>query len=67
MSNESPRPSFTELKSDQHKGGLIREFWLLLKHNKKYWMLPLIILLLILGLLIILGGSAAAPFIYRLF
>jgi hypothetical protein len=63
--SEEPKP-FSDLPAES-KGGLLREFWLLLKHNKKYWMLPIIVLLLILGLLIILGGSAAAPFIYRLF
>jgi hypothetical protein len=48
-------------------GGVLRELWLLLRHNKKYWMIPIIALLLASGLLIILGGSGAAPFIYRLF
>jgi hypothetical protein len=64
--NEKPPSSFEKMTPDAG-GGVLREFWRLLRHNKKYWMLPLIALLLILGLLIILGGSAAAPFIYRLF
>ena len=49
------------------KSGLIREFSLFLKENKKYWLLPIIFVLLMGGLLIILGGSQAAPFIYTLF
>ena len=64
--NEPPKPALEDLPPET-ESGLLREFWLLLRHNKKYWMLPLIALLLVLGLLIILGGSAAAPFIYRLF
>lgn len=64
--DDEPKASFSELPTES-RGGVLREFWLLLKHNKKYWMLPLIVLLLALGLLIILGGSAAAPLIYRLF
>jgi hypothetical protein len=64
--NEPSKPRFTELEPEQ-RGGILREFGLLLKHNKKYWMWPIIVLLLLLGLMIILGGSAAAPFIYRLF
>jgi Family of unknown function (DUF5989) len=46
---------------------LLSEFWHMLKHNKKFWLIPLIVGLLLFGLLIILGGSAAAPFIYTLF
>jgi len=47
--------------------GLVGEFVLMLKQNKKYWMIPLILILLGFGLLLILGGTAAAPFIYTLF
>jgi hypothetical protein len=47
--------------------GLLGEFVLMLKQNKKYWMIPLILILLSFGLLLILGGTAAAPFIYTLF
>jgi hypothetical protein len=46
---------------------LVKEFWLFLKHNKKWWMLPIIIMLLLLGLIVLLGGTAIAPFIYPLF
>lgn len=44
--------------------GLLAEFWLFLKHNKKWWLLPLLLALLLLGLLVILSGSGLAPFIY---
>jgi hypothetical protein len=43
------------------------EFWFFLKHNKKWWLLPILIILFLLGLLVLLGGSAIAPFIYPLF
>ncbi|MDD2329023.1 MAG: DUF5989 family protein [Lentisphaeria bacterium] len=43
------------------------EFWQFLKHNKKWWLLPIIIILLGLGLLVFLSGTAIAPFIYPLF
>ena len=46
---------------------LLGEFWIMLKQNKKYWMLPMVIILLVFGLLLLLGGTAAAPFIYTLF
>ena len=47
--------------------GIIAEFWGLLRHNKKWWLLPVIVALLVLGVLVILGSTAAAPFIYTLF
>ena len=50
------------------KLALISEFWLFLKQNKKFWLLPIILCLLGLGLLIVLTqGSALAPFIYTVF
>ncbi len=48
-------------------GSLIGEFWDFLKHNKKWWLLPIVMVLLLLGVLILLSGTAAAPFIYTLF
>ena len=48
--------------------GLIREFWLFLKKEKKWWLIPLVAVLLLLGLLLVLvEGSVIAPFIYTLF
>ena len=47
--------------------GVVREFLLFLKENKKFWLIPLLAALLLLGLLVLLGGTAAAPFIYPLF
>jgi hypothetical protein len=46
---------------------LVGEFVHFLKHNKKFWLIPLLLVLLSIGLLLILGGTAAAPFIYTLF
>jgi hypothetical protein len=46
---------------------LLREFWLFLMGNKKWWMLPFILVILLLGLLVFFSGSPAAPFIYTLF
>ena len=62
----NPQTPF-EKAQEEKQGGLLSEFWFMLKTNKKYWMAPLIISILVLGLLIILGGSAVAPFIYTLF
>ena len=46
---------------------LLTELFDLLRHNKKYWLLPIVLCLLGLGLIVLFGGTAAAPFIYTLF
>lgn len=64
--DQNTRKTFEEAGQSKPKG-LLAEFYLMLKHNKKYWLAPIIILLLLLGLVIIFGGTSAAPFIYTLF
>ena len=47
---------------------LVKEFLLFIKHEKKYWMIPLIVVLLIVGALIAFTSSSPlAPFLYPLF
>jgi hypothetical protein len=47
---------------------LLREFWLFMRIQKKWWLGPLVFILVLMGVLIILTeGSALAPFIYALF
>ncbi|MBN2376418.1 MAG: hypothetical protein JXD22_08455 [Sedimentisphaerales bacterium] len=64
--DDNTREQFDNL-AKQSRTGIISEFWEFLKHNKKWWLLPIIITLLLLGLIILLGGTALAPFIYPLF
>ena len=50
------------------KLSLAREFWLFLRENKKFWLLPIVIVLLLMGALLIFAQSSAlAPFIYTIF
>jgi hypothetical protein len=63
---DKQRESF-ESQAQEASPGLLREYVDFLKHNKKWWLIPLIGALLLVGALVILGGSAAAPFIYTLF
>ena len=63
---DEPQNQFDEL-AKQKRTGIISEFWEFLKHNKKWWLLPILITLLLLGLIVLLGGTALAPFIYPLF
>jgi Family of unknown function (DUF5989) len=51
----------------EKRESLVREFWVFLKQNKKWWLMPILAVMLLLGLLVFLGGSGAAPFVYTLF
>lgn len=44
---------------------LLAEFWDFIKHNKKWWLIPIIVVLLVMTLVIVLGP--AAPFVYPFF
>ena len=48
-------------------GGFLQEFWIFLKENKKWWLLPILLAFLLMGALLLAGGTGAAPFIYTLF
>ena len=53
--------------AESERVGLVAEFWEFLKHNKKWWLLPIVLVMLGLGIVVIAGSSGAAPFIYTLF
>ena len=47
---------------------ILREFFSFLKHEKKFWLIPIIVMLVLFGLLLVFSQSSAiAPFIYTLF
>ena len=56
-----------EANAQGDRVSLLREFWDFLKHNKKWWLLPILIVVLLLGLIVFLASTPAAPFIYPLF
>ena len=64
--NEDKARTFVEA-GKRPRPGVVGEFLLFLKQNKKLWLIPLLSALFLLGLLVLLGGTAAAPFIYSLF
>ena len=50
------------------KMSIFKEFLSFLKHEKKWWLIPLVVVLVGLGLLIAFAeGSVFAPFLYPLF
>ena len=49
------------------KQSLVKEFVLFIKHEKKWWLIPLIAVLLLVGALMLFSTSSPlAPFIYPL-
>ena len=69
MSNPSGDSQKTEFQqqAEQGRSNILLEFLDFLKHNKKWWLLPILVVLLLLGLIILLSGTAIAPFLYPLF
>jgi len=59
--------SFEQIARERRSGSFVGELWGMIRHKKKYWLLPIVIVLLVLGLLVLLSSTAAAPFIYTLF
>jgi hypothetical protein len=43
------------------------EFWLFIRDNKKWWMIPIMVVLGLVGMLGVLAATGAAPFIYTFF
>ena len=50
------------------KQSIIREFFLFVKNEKKWWLIPLLFVLLLVGVLLVFAQSSPlAPFLYPLF
>ncbi len=56
-----------ERAGQQRSSPVLLEFWHFIKHNKKWWMIPIFVALLAIGILVVLSSTGAAPFIYTLF
>ncbi len=59
-----PKPDKFQDDAEQPQLGLIAEFLLFLRENKKWWLLPLLLALFLLGAFVILSGTSLAPFLY---
>ena len=48
--------------------GVLKEFWLFLKAEKKWWLVPMLIVMAIVGVLVVLAVMfpSTMPFIYTL-
>ncbi len=63
---QSPADDFAS-QAEGESQGFFREYWQVLLHNTKWWLIPIVVALLLVGALVVFGGGAAAPFIYTLF
>jgi hypothetical protein len=43
------------------------ELVMFIRHNRKWYLIPIVVSILLLGILLALGSTGAAPFIYTLF
>jgi hypothetical protein len=48
--------------------GLLKEFWLFLKQEKKWWLVPMLIVMGVIGVFVVVAVlfPGVAPFIYPL-
>jgi hypothetical protein len=53
-----------ELRKNQ---SFLRDVFMFIAHNKKWYLIPVVVAILLMGVLIILGSTGAAPFVYTLF
>jgi hypothetical protein len=56
------------VKTRGQKVSILGEFFVFLRENKRWWLIPIITIFLLLGALIAISSQTAwAPFIYTLF
>jgi len=71
MRKSKPQDSaFSDTSNDDLENvGFFAEFLEFIRHNKKWWLIPLLVVLMLVGGLLILAGhnAAIAPFIYTFF
>ena len=65
MQPDERRDSLHSL-GDQEQPSLVSELLAFLRHNKKWWLMPIFVVLAIFGLLAALASSSVAPFLYNL-
>lgn len=60
---ESQAEAF-EREAQKPQAGIVVEFLVFLRENKKWWLAPIVLVLLLLGLLVFLASTAGPAFIY---
>ena len=60
------RAKFEELAQEDQLS-LVHEFFVFVRENKKWWLVPILLVFSLVGVLVALASTGAAPFIYTLF
>ena len=48
--------------------GILRDLWVYIRLQRKYWLIPIVLMMVLMGGIVVLSkGSAIAPFVYTLF
>lgn len=53
-----------EQEAQGRRMSIIGEFWEFLKHNKKWWLLPILVVMFLMGILVVLSLTPLGPLIY---
>jgi Family of unknown function (DUF5989) len=61
-----PDSDFDRAASERPPSFLV-EFWQFMRHNRKWWLIPIVATLLLVAGLVFLAGSGAGPLVYTLF
>jgi len=64
---EESSSKFSDVAESYRPTGFFSELWEFVRHNRKWWMIPILLALLMLGILALVSATGAAPFIYSLF
>ena len=58
----------TDRSGSGQQRGLLGDMWMVIRRERKFWLIPLILVLLVVVALLVLAGSAGplAPFLYPL-
>lgn len=62
--SKPPHPPLIEELADAPEPGLVAELFAFLKHNRKWWLVPIVVVLGLFGVIIALAGSSIAPLLY---
>ena len=67
MSNK-PTSAFEKAAAERAtRIGMLGEFMAFLRHNRKWWLIPIAVVVLLFGIVVVLASTGVAPFIYSLF
>ena len=67
MSKKTRTGSTPDEANEGKDPGFLREFWMFLRQEKQWWLIPLVLGIVCISVLSFVALSPVAPFIYTLF